>query len=76
MPAARGLLQVEMSQNASRITPIVLNDTAVVVEQRTQVNALKQDSLFQSVLQKDDSPIRQTNWYKSLNMSPRDARAQ
>lgn len=63
---AAGFLAVELPQSATLQNRGGLSDSALSIEQRTQVQQLKSEALIKSVLLDPESPIRETSWFKSI----------
>lgn len=55
-----------MNRNGGAGNTILMNNDAIQIEQLSQVQLLKDDSLFAEVIRDDQSPIRKTQWFASF----------
>jgi polysaccharide biosynthesis transport protein len=72
---ANALCEISLATSTDPLsrTPVFMADMAMATEQRTQVQAMRSEALFSRALQNANSPIRNTEWFKSF-ASPSEAR--
>jgi len=74
---SEGLLQVNVSQTLASMIgrsggpsaggAILMSNDSISIEQRTQVQGLRSESLFSDVLKDENSQIRTTSWFKRFD---------
>lgn len=71
---ARGLCEIRMETDELTGLQRAMGSNDILIEQRTQVQNLRNEALFSRVLQDDGSPIRNTSWFRSFGGDPKQAR--